>query len=548
MPIHFEDRQAKYPNRWTMKKSDGTSEVVTLIRNDEPTVEGTPMNAETLNQLSDVAGADVARAEAEAAAQNAKDYSDEAKNAAENAAQEAASRVVDPTLTLSGKAADAKATGAAVDKLEDKKADKTALDTERKRIDVLNEGGLNLKDEVIDTSIRAWLTEHPEATTTVQDGAITEPKINAEFLNYIKKDYVTPEMFGAVGDGVTDDISSVKKMFEYAKQKNKLVFLPNLYAISDPVTINYNASIIGAIYNYSGFKQLNSSKDVMQIARNAYEDLKGLNIKNLMLLWNETAEENTCGIRIKQVATLSHPDLDGWGMHECCFENILIRNPYVGIVNEKNEPSWNIKYRNIRINSAQYQVAEINANFGIELDLTAIGESQSEVKRGIALIPNFTGTLNYDIEDWDNTVLYTGNSYAKLQIDHVHMERCSVSGNYKYFISIINQYVKIGEITLYNVSVNSDTYASLVLYSVSSSKNSNLIIEHIFDQNTILKSQSTRFYAIKVVKLKSEEAEFISVVCASMNGISALYEPSSGTPQNLYYKYNLVSQLKDIAT
>ena len=81
MPIHFEDRQAKYPNRWTMKKSDGTSEAVTLIRNDEPTVEGTPMNAETLNQLSDVAGADVARAQAEAAAQNAREI---VNNAEEN--------------------------------------------------------------------------------------------------------------------------------------------------------------------------------------------------------------------------------------------------------------------------------------------------------------------------------------------------------------------------------------------------------------------------------------------------------------------------------
>lgn len=119
MPIHFEDRQAKYPNRWTMKKSDGTSEVVTLIRNDEPIVEGTPMNAETLNQLSDVAGADAARAEAEAAAQNAKDYSDKAKDAAENAAQEAASRVVDSTLTLSGKAAEAKATGDAIQGVRD---------------------------------------------------------------------------------------------------------------------------------------------------------------------------------------------------------------------------------------------------------------------------------------------------------------------------------------------------------------------------------------------------------------------------------------------
>ena len=31
----FEDRVAKYPGRWTMVKSDGTSEIVTLIRNDD---------------------------------------------------------------------------------------------------------------------------------------------------------------------------------------------------------------------------------------------------------------------------------------------------------------------------------------------------------------------------------------------------------------------------------------------------------------------------------------------------------------------------------
>lgn len=47
------------------EKSDGTSEVITLVRNDEPIVEGTPMNAETLNALSDVAGADIARIAAE---------------------------------------------------------------------------------------------------------------------------------------------------------------------------------------------------------------------------------------------------------------------------------------------------------------------------------------------------------------------------------------------------------------------------------------------------------------------------------------------------
>ena len=81
--MRFIDRKAKYPGRWTMKKSDGTSEVVTLIRNDEPIVEGTPMNANTLNELSGLAIS------------------------------------IDPTLSVSGKAADAKETGDKVGKLKE---------------------------------------------------------------------------------------------------------------------------------------------------------------------------------------------------------------------------------------------------------------------------------------------------------------------------------------------------------------------------------------------------------------------------------------------
>ena len=127
--MHFVDRKAKYPGRWTMMKSDGTSEIITLIRNDEPVVDGTPMNADTLNTLSDVAGADIAREKAEAAAtvaSTAKDAAELAANsatasrdAAASSAEEAkksadkAAAVVstDPTLTISGAPADAKAVG-----------------------------------------------------------------------------------------------------------------------------------------------------------------------------------------------------------------------------------------------------------------------------------------------------------------------------------------------------------------------------------------------------------------------------------------------------
>lgn len=127
--MHFVDRKAKYPGRWTMMKSDGTSEIITLIRNDEPVVDGTPMNADTLNTLSDVAGADVAREKAEAAAtvaSTAKDAAELAANSSEEskdaaAKSEAAAKQyadnaaaivsTDPTLTVKGAPADAKATG-----------------------------------------------------------------------------------------------------------------------------------------------------------------------------------------------------------------------------------------------------------------------------------------------------------------------------------------------------------------------------------------------------------------------------------------------------
>lgn len=128
----FEDRVAKYPGRWTMVKSDGTSEIVTLIRNDEPTKEGTPINAATLNELSTVAGAINAKEEAvlaassansaaTSAAKSAQSASADAKSAGSSAAsaEESANRAsaivsTDKTLSVEGAPADAKAVGDAL--------------------------------------------------------------------------------------------------------------------------------------------------------------------------------------------------------------------------------------------------------------------------------------------------------------------------------------------------------------------------------------------------------------------------------------------------
>lgn len=84
----FEDRISKYPGRWTLVHEDGSSEVVTLVRNDEPIKDGTPINASTLNELSTVAGAINAKEEAVSAANSAAEERAKAEQAAKNAAKD----------------------------------------------------------------------------------------------------------------------------------------------------------------------------------------------------------------------------------------------------------------------------------------------------------------------------------------------------------------------------------------------------------------------------------------------------------------------------
>lgn len=191
--MRFVDRKAKYPGRWTMTKSDGTSEIVTLIRNDEPVVEGTPMNANTLNTLSDVAGADIAREKAEAAAtvaSSAKDAaeaaassSEESKDAAaksEAAAKQYADNAAaivntDPTLTVSGAAADAAAVGGIV-------LPRVVVQAEEGSSIALSDGENTVSGVAEDGSFSAVLPHDGEwtVTATLGTGAATET-VQAEY-------------------------------------------------------------------------------------------------------------------------------------------------------------------------------------------------------------------------------------------------------------------------------------------------------------------------------------------------------------------------------
>lgn len=120
--------------------------------------------------------------------------------------------------------------------------------------------------EQVESAVTDWLNDHPEATTTVQDGAVTEDKLANDSVsedkivdgsvtsdkladNSVTSDkivdgsisiddlsenlqlmtvhsYVTPQMYGAVGNGITDDTMAFRHAFAADK---KIIVPPGQY-------------------------------------------------------------------------------------------------------------------------------------------------------------------------------------------------------------------------------------------------------------------------------------------------------------------------------
>lgn len=76
-------------------------------------------------------------------------------------------------------------------------------------------------------AVSDWLDNHPEATTTVQDGSLTKQKFTDELKKQTLNDYVTPQMFGASGDGQTDDSVAFNDCIVYAILNKKSVYIPS---------------------------------------------------------------------------------------------------------------------------------------------------------------------------------------------------------------------------------------------------------------------------------------------------------------------------------
>lgn len=124
----------------------------------------------------------------------------------------------------------------------------------------LQDGGYVADQQKISEKINDWLEEHPEATTTVQDRSLTYAKLVPGTLGF-----VTPEMYGAKGDGVTDDTQAIQSAIDSGKSVlfNKKTYVCGRVNISGNNVIidgNFATVLHGA---NSGFVILEGTHDVV---------------------------------------------------------------------------------------------------------------------------------------------------------------------------------------------------------------------------------------------------------------------------------------------
>ena len=163
--------------------------------------------------------------------------------------------------------------------------------------------------------VEGILQEHPEWVTTVMDGSISESKLVPRFLQSVLNPFVTPQMFGAVGDGVTDDYQAFQDAIDYAADHNNYVFVPaGTYIVNDVLKLPYHRNDPGYWYG-NGVRLIGANMGKTVIKKSAQRKMYN-NIDTLIYLYcaddeNDDIDATGTGVEIAHLTLNNESGADG---------------------------------------------------------------------------------------------------------------------------------------------------------------------------------------------------------------------------------------------
>lgn len=264
-------------------------------------------------------------------------------------------------------------------------------------------------DDQTADAVTKWLDEHPEATTTVQDEIITENKINPSFLPWIKKDYVIPEMFGAVGDGKHDDTKALQLALNAS---TIIVFSKKVYKcnerldVSDKIIYGFDATIDFADY---------TGTDCV-ISTGNRTNLNNINICNTM---------KASGYALKLLYIANHGNI----------ENIQIRNCRNGMY---ISGAWYNNFSNIQIQSSDSESGiclmfgnekyENAANGIVFSNIFLHGGAYGILFKNITV--NSIGFNGITVEQQSKCGIVAENTNGNISLSSIYFEGCALTSEY----------------------------------------------------------------------------------------------------------------------
>lgn len=188
-------------------------------------------------------------------------------------------------------------------------------------------------------------------------------------LNTSHQNFITPQMYGAKGDGITDDTRAVQ---ECVANNNKVFFPQGTYLMKEPLIIDKaNMILVGEdgatisdapkgstnllFENCSGLVFKNGSSNNWYNTQTRFFTFKGINLLGQgakssfdTLMKNESYDSICCAIKI-----------DSTSLFKFQFENCMIKNFHVGITDNFGEVTsviYNGSFKHMYIVNTEYAI------------------------------------------------------------------------------------------------------------------------------------------------------------------------------------------------